>query len=42
VHRSADEAAWWSKAGIDPLSIALLLWTETHPLRSVAEPPNTD
>lgn len=40
VHRSGDEASWWSKAGIDPLAAAWTLWTETHPLRSVAEAPN--
>ena len=42
VHRSGDEAAWWSKAGIDPLGAARTLWTQTHPLRSVAEAPNPD
>ena len=42
VHRSGDEASWWSKAGIDPAAAARTLWTETHPLRSVAEAPNID
>jgi hypothetical protein len=42
VHRSGDEAVWWSKAGIDPLGAARTLWTETHPVPSVAEPPNPD
>ena len=42
VHRSGDEASWWSKAGIDPIGAARTLWTETHPLRSVAETPNPD
>ncbi len=42
VHRSGDEASWWSKAGIDPLVAARALWTETHPLRSVAEAANPD
>jgi hypothetical protein len=42
VHRSGDEAAWWSKAGIDPVGAARMLWTETHPVRSVAEAPNPD
>jgi hypothetical protein len=32
VHRSGDEAAWWSKAGIDPTITARALWLETHPL----------
>ena len=42
VHRSGDEVAWWSRAGIDPLGAARTLWTQTHPLRSVAEAPNPD
>jgi hypothetical protein len=42
VHRSGDEASWWSKAGIDSVGAARTLWTETHPLRSVAEAPNPD
>ena len=42
VHGSGDEASWWSKAGIDPIGAAQTLWTETHPLRSVAETPNPD
>jgi hypothetical protein len=42
VHRSGDEASWWSKAGIDPIVAARTLWTETHPLRSLAEVPNPD
>jgi ERF superfamily len=42
VHRSGDEASWWSKARIDPIGAARLLWTDTHPLRSVAETPNPD
>jgi hypothetical protein len=39
VHRSGDEASWWSKAGIDPVGAARTLWTETHPVRSVADAP---
>ena len=42
VHRSGDEAVWWSKAGIDPLGAARTLWIETHPVPSVAEPPSPD
>jgi hypothetical protein len=42
VHRSGDEASWWSKAGIDAIGAARTLWTETHPLRSVAKAPNPD
>jgi hypothetical protein len=32
VHRSADEGAWWERAGIDPTVTACALWLETHPL----------
>jgi hypothetical protein len=32
VHRCGDEAAWWAKVGIEPLSAANALWRETHPL----------
>ena len=32
IHRHGDEAAWWKKAGIEPLSVALTLWRQTHPL----------
>jgi hypothetical protein len=32
LHRHGDEAAWWSKAAIDPLAAARALWLETHPL----------
>jgi hypothetical protein len=42
VHRSGDEASWWSKAGIDAIGTARTLWTETHQLRSVAKAPNSD
>jgi hypothetical protein len=32
VHRCGDEASWWQKSGIDPLSVARSLWIETHQL----------
>ena len=32
VHRCGDEAAWWKKAGIDPIVPARALWLESHPL----------
>ena len=31
LHRYGDEAAWWSRAAIDPLAAARVLWLETHP-----------
>jgi ERF superfamily len=30
VHRCGDEAAWWTKIGIDPLGAARTLWIESH------------
>jgi hypothetical protein len=32
LHGHGDEAAWWKKAGIDPIVPARALWLETHPL----------
>jgi hypothetical protein len=32
VHRYGDEAAWWAKAGVEPLRAANALWRETHPV----------
>lgn len=32
LHRHGDEAAWWSRAGIDPLKNARDQWRENHPL----------
>ena len=37
VHHSGDEAAWWTKAGIDPTVAARALWLETHPLPAISE-----
>ena len=37
VHHSGDEAAWWTKVGIDATSAARALWLETHPLPRVEE-----
>ena len=36
VHRCGEEAAWWKKAGIDPLVHARELWLKTHPLPTTA------
>jgi hypothetical protein len=30
VHRAGNEAAWWSRCGLDPLGAASALWSETH------------
>jgi hypothetical protein len=32
VHRRGDEAAWWQKAGVDPIIAARTLWLETQPM----------
>jgi hypothetical protein len=32
LHRYGDEAAWWSRLGIDVLEIARALWLVSHPL----------
>ena len=32
VHRYGAEAAWWAKAGVEPLRAANALWRETQPL----------
>ena len=37
VHRSGNEAAWWTNAGVDPTVTARALWLETHPLPTSAE-----
>jgi hypothetical protein len=37
VHRCGDEAAWWSKTGIDPNAAARTLWLKTHPLPSTID-----
>jgi FkbM family methyltransferase len=37
VHRSGDEAAWWTTAGIDPTVVARALWLETHPLPKISD-----
>ena len=34
VHRCGEEAAWWQKAGVDPVASARTLWLQTHPLLS--------
>jgi hypothetical protein len=38
IHRHGNESAWWDKAGIDPLAVALALWRQSHPRGSPAEP----
>jgi ERF superfamily len=51
VHRAGDEAAWWNRNRIDPLTNARALWLKTHPLpthlKEIADParsgrPRTD
>ncbi len=42
VHRSGEEASWWSRAGIDATGAARALWTQTHSLRPAVKETNTD
>jgi hypothetical protein len=37
VHRSGNEAAWWTNVGIDPTIAARTLWLETHPLPTIPD-----
>jgi hypothetical protein len=32
VHRSGNEAAWWTNNGVEPTATARALWLKTHPL----------
>jgi hypothetical protein len=41
VHRCGDEAAWWSKIGIDPSAAARVLWLRSHPLPSTIGQPES-
>jgi hypothetical protein len=36
LHRRGNERAWWESQGIEPLSIALALWANTHAVVSTA------
>jgi len=36
-HRCGNEAAWWSKTGIDPTIAARALWFKTHPLPAISD-----
>jgi hypothetical protein len=42
VHRCADEASWWEKAGIDPATAARALWLKTHPSSYEREAESTE
>jgi hypothetical protein len=41
VHRCGNEAAWWTKAGIDPTISARALWLNNHPLPKPSAQPET-
>ncbi len=30
AHRARDERAWWTRAGIDPISVARKLWKQSR------------
>ena len=40
VHRGSDEAAWWSRFGVEPYLVAAALWAQSRLGQSVAERPN--
>jgi hypothetical protein len=42
VHRSGDEAAWWTTAAIDPTVPARALWLKTHPLPTISDKPRVE
>ena len=42
VHRSRNEAAWWTNSGIDPTITARALWLQTHPLPPISEKTRAD
>jgi ERF superfamily len=37
VHRCGNEAAWWRKVEVDPMSAARALWLTSHPLPATEE-----
>jgi hypothetical protein len=37
VHRSGNEAAWWTNVSIDPTIAARALWLETHPMPTISD-----
>jgi hypothetical protein len=41
VHRYGDEAAWWTKIGINPTAAARVLWLKTHPLPTTIGSPGS-
>src|SRR5262249_19018759 len=42
VHRSRNEAAWWTNSGIDLTITARALWLQTHPLPPISEKPRSE
>ena len=42
LHRTGKELDWWTKAGLEPISLARKLWLETHPLHASADLPGDD
>jgi hypothetical protein len=40
VHRSNDEAGWWSRFGVDPFRVAAALWAQTRQVWARPQPPN--
>jgi hypothetical protein len=42
VHRSGNETTWWTKYGLDPLTVAAALWAQTRLLWPAAQPKNSE
>jgi hypothetical protein len=41
LHRQGDEAAWWTRLGLDAMGAARTLWLKSHPLPERARPAGT-
>jgi hypothetical protein len=37
LHRTGKETDWWAKTGLEPISLARMLWLESHPLHASAD-----
>jgi hypothetical protein len=42
LHRTNTEMRWWAQFGIQPMSIAYKLWTQSHPVPTSASPAGPD
>ena len=42
LHRAGNEANWWRTKGVDAISAARKLWSDTHPVRAPVSPIEPD